>query len=166
MFTRMLASLPGWLGFAAFAGVKLAGYGAAGAVLCHVYPDGSAGPFRVAITRTAVGLAVGLANIAFWAWVESSSGSAGSEIKVPFLTTLVVLPLAIWTFIIRFFCDRKWTHPRRDVISIIAGTALSFLLDAAGIALALTTPSQGTFSRDVAAFQTQALSGFKKVSLG
>ncbi|HLJ27956.1 MAG TPA: hypothetical protein VKY85_14700 [Candidatus Angelobacter sp.] len=145
MFTRMLGSLPGWLGFAAFAGVKLVGYGAAGAVLRRVYPDGSAGPFKVAITRTGVGLAVGLSNIAFWAWVESSSGSSGGEIKVPFLTTLVVLRLAIWTFIIRFFCDRKWTHPQRDVTSIVAGTALSFLLDAAGIALALTPPRQGTF---------------------
>lgn len=142
---NMPGSIPGPLGFAAFSGVKLAGYTLAGAVLRKIYPAAKARALIIGATRMVVGLAIGLSHLALWAAYLSRSSRSDSEALVPFLICSLVLRLLVWTSIVWFFCDREWARPGRIVAYAAAGTALSFLLDFAGIALALVAPGRVPF---------------------
>jgi hypothetical protein len=142
----MLGHVPGPMGFAAFAGVKFAGYSVAGSVLRCVYPATIAHSLTIGITRTVAGLALGIVHVALWQmFLSRSSNSSDSRMALWFFLSLLVLRLIIWTFIVWFFCDRKWDQLRRTLISALAGTALSFLLDFLGVALALVSPGQIPF---------------------
>lgn len=143
--TAMPGHLPGPFGFAAFAGIKLAGYTVAGVTLRRLYPATRALAFTIGATRTATGLAVGIINIAFLAMFASRSNSMNGEIAPWLFLSLIVLRLIIWTFIVWLFCDRKWERTQRTLTCVVAGTAFSFLLDVAGVALALVSPGQTTF---------------------
>jgi hypothetical protein len=74
----MLGYLPGPLGFAAFGGVKFAGYTIAGAVLRKVYPAVKARALTIGAMRMVVGLTVGISHLALWAAFLSRSGRSDS----------------------------------------------------------------------------------------
>jgi hypothetical protein len=137
----MPGMIPGPIGFAAFVGVKFGGYTLAGTVLQRNYPAEDARPVKIAITRTAVGLVLGIAHFFVWESVQRKYFN-GSMSEYSFIGGLIVLRLLIWSGIIWRFCDRKLEHPIRVLGWAAAGTAFSFLLDVIGIALALVTPGQ------------------------
>lgn len=140
----MPGMIPGPIGFAAFVGVKFAGYTLAGTIVRRTYPAETASAVKIAITRTGLGLALGIAHVAFWGWFLNSH--VGPEMKgTAFIVGLVVLRLLLWTAIIWLFCDRRWEHPLRLLGYAVAGTAFSFLLDAAGIAMAFVAPGKIPF---------------------
>ena len=140
----MPGTIPGPIGFAAFVGVKFAGYTLAGTVLRRTYPAEAAGAVKIAITRTALGLALGIAHVAFWGRFFSKHVDVQMQSAV-FVMGLIVLRLVLWGAIIWLFCDRRLERPLRIFGYAIAGTTFSFLLDVVGIALAFIAPGKTPF---------------------
>jgi hypothetical protein len=143
-FNLMPGMIPGPIGFAAFAGVKFAGYTLAGTILRRTYPAETASAVKIAATRTVLGLALGIAHVAFWGWFFGRNVDAKVQ-GTAFIVGLVILRLMLWSAIIWLFCDRRWEHPLRLLGYAVAGTAFSFLLDVAGLALAFVAPGKIPF---------------------
>ncbi len=140
----MPGMIPGPIGFAAFVGAKFGGYTLAGAVLRRKYPAENASPVKIAITRTLLGLGLGIAH--FFVWESFQRSNVNREDNgYAFICGLIILRLLIWSGIIWLFCDRKLEHRLRVFGWAAAGTAFSFLLDAVGLALAFIAPGKVPF---------------------
>jgi len=141
----MPGSIPGPLGFAAFSGVKFGGYAFAAQILKRVY-DSDARVLPVAITRTLVGLGVGVCHLILWAVLLSKFKYFKDDFSgVLFIVGLLLLRLIIWTMVIKIFFDPAWKYRTRTILYAVACTAFSFILDGLGIALAFVTPGQISF---------------------
>ena len=125
------------LGYLAFAGVKLAGYTAAGAVLRRKYDAQFLSALDLGAARTAIGVAVGLSYGAAWSlFAHFSTGS----IAPLFFLLLLPVRLAEWAFLVWWLLDRPLV--RRDLLSqtVGLGTCWSFALDALGLSFAFVIP--------------------------
>ena len=136
-----MAAGPGPIGFAAFAGVKLAGYLAASSFLQGRYKT-SRSVWLVGLVRTVIGVVFGVAFGGFWIllasryetrWPDWLSGTL-------FFGILIPIRLVEWSLLIHLFFDRGLVQRARDLKYAVAGILWSFVLDGAGILLAFVVP--------------------------
>ncbi len=128
---------PAPLGFAAFVGVKLAGYIAAAKVLQRVYETSQVGAVKAGLARTGIGIAAGLAYGAVW--IFSVRGPAEPSTVLYFLG-LAPVRMGEWSLTLWLFFHRNDPDLTRLVIFALLGSLWSYLLDAIGIGAALVIP--------------------------
>ena len=127
---------PSLFGLAYFAGIKLAGYSAAGAYLNRQAPAEAPRPaaLRFGITRTLVGIGVGTGfGLAF-------STAASSPAEGGFYAALIPLRLLEWLLVLWVFYrgvpsiyGRRWELSTRGIV-------WSYLLDLPALAAAFVLP--------------------------
>ncbi len=139
-----MAGAPTEVGFAVFAGVKLAGYIGAARALKWAYPASRHGTLKVGAARTAIGVVAGLAYGAFWIWaLEKALVPGVSEmtmLSIYYFALLLPLRVAEWGFTIWLFFDRGFRDKRKLMKWIALGIACSYLLDAIGLFSAFVVP--------------------------
>ncbi len=130
---------PSSLGFVYFAAVKLAGYTAYSGYLRKRYEDGDPRDWfrtlRIGGVRTLIGLGVGAAYGAV-AW----TGIFGEKTPVVFLVGLLPVRIAEWLLLLRIAFGGKIRERKRTAWAVGWGIAVSYGLDAIGIAAALVIP--------------------------
>jgi hypothetical protein len=122
------------LGLAYFAGVKLAGYSLAGLQLNRHFRVRRPRPVIFGVSRTCLGLAVGIsfASIALW------SGLTQSEL--PFLIGMAPVRFGEWLLIIWLFYRRHELSRERWLGAAGAGTLWSYFLDIPAIMSVFVLP--------------------------
>jgi hypothetical protein len=147
-------TLPGFLGVAAFGGLKFVGYSLAVSGLKKVEPAITATATKIAAVRTGLGFILGpLATISLGVLigfvvshlgVSSSSPSSGSG--MPYLYALLfVVRIFVWALVL-FLFTRKTPLSRSSFwLYAFLGAIVSSLLDWPGYALAIAAPGQVTF---------------------
>lgn len=139
-----MAGAPTAVGFAAFAGVKAAGYTAASVVLKRGYralAPVKSSVFTVGLTRTGIGLAAGLIYGGLWIFVGNLMRLQESE-KLFVYYYLLLLPVRLveWMALIWIFFD-SGLHDRVLMWKyIVFGTICSYVLDAIGVGAAFVMP--------------------------
>jgi hypothetical protein len=132
---------PGPIGFAAFAGVKFAGYVLASSALRAAYKS-SQNVWKVGAARTAIGIGFGAAFGGIWIllstrlenrWPDWLAGTA-------FFGLLLPIRFVEWSLLIHWFFDRGLGQRTRDLKYSMLGILWSFVLDAAGIVFAFVVP--------------------------
>ena len=134
-------AFPGPLGFAAFAGVKFAGYVAAGFALKKLYPSIVAGAAKIAAVRTALGIVLGPASFvglaALAAQFHWNSDSSLTGYIALFCLRVLIWALVIWIFL------RKTEESRNYLwVNAGAGALWSSLLDVPAIVLLAIAPGR------------------------
>jgi hypothetical protein len=129
-----MAGGPTYIGIAAFAAVKLAGYTAAGAWLRRKYAAPRPSPLVFGVARTLLGLGV----VISFATSMESIGLLRSEIAY----YLVLLPVRFgeWLAVLWFFYRRAQPVRGRRWKHAALGTLGSYLLDLPAIFAAFTVP--------------------------
>jgi len=130
---------PAPLGFLYFTAIKALGYSAAAYQIKSGYGlKGQPKPSTpvVALVRTGIGVAVG---IAYWSlWIFTGLGEHGPNSVLWYLLLLPVRA-AEWTLLIWLFFDRTLQRARLWKFAAL-GTIWSYLLDAIGVGAALVLP--------------------------
>jgi len=137
-----MAGAPSAIGFAAFAGVKAAGYTAAAAVLNRGYAQTSPekpNVVTVGLARTGIGLVAGLIYGGLWILAVNQMREADNW-YIYYYAFLLPVRLAEWTFLIWMFFDRGLHDRSRLWKYVIFGTICSYVLDAIGVGAALVLP--------------------------
>jgi hypothetical protein len=131
---RVLAGAPTFIGIAAFAAVKLAGYSAAGAWFRRAYGARHPHPIVLGIARTVLGMVVG---ISFAASMESLG-----VLRNMALYFLLLLPvrLAEWLATLWVFYRREQPLRGRRWKHAAVASAWSYLLDLPAIFAAFVVP--------------------------
>lgn len=127
------------LGFVYFAGVKFAGYTAAGFALKRAYPEYQGGIAKVGAARTAIGLVAGLVFGAAWMFL-SSRVFHFQDPGFSYFLGLLPVRIAEWLLLLHLFFDRHLKDWRKAIKSAVAGSIWSYCLDAIGIGAALVMP--------------------------
>jgi drug/metabolite transporter (DMT)-like permease len=147
-------TLPGFLGVAAFGGIKFVGYSLAASGLKKFEPVITSSATKIAAVRTGLGFILGplatvslglLIGFAFsHLGVSSSSSSSGSE--MPYLYALLfVVRIFVWALVL-FLFTRKAPLPGSSLwLYAFLGAIVSSLLDWPGYALAIAAPGQFAF---------------------
>lgn len=126
----------GWteIGALAFAGVKFAGYTAAGYQLRRSFDTDSPNPFLFGAARTALGLVVGVS----FATLILKVGIGSSDF--PFYMALLPVRLGEWALIIwLFFRSSRESGVKLTLYSLL-GSLWSYLLDVPAIVAAFVVP--------------------------
>lgn len=125
--------IPGFLGVAAFAAVKISGYAGFAKVLNGML-ERSTPVWKFGIARAVIGLGAGL--LCLGVSFATGIGESSSDVKLYLL--MVPLRLATWALALKWFYGfREQTVLVR--LAVVVGTVLSYLLDVAG-ALLLSIP--------------------------
>ena len=122
------------IGIAAFVGVKLVGYTVAGIALRRAYERTGPVPIAFGVSRTLLGIAVGMA---YGATAAASLTGLG---VIAAYAGLLPVRLLEWFAMIAAFFDRRLTQPGRLLKYSFLGSAWSYFLDVAAAATALITP--------------------------
>jgi hypothetical protein len=136
---------PSLTGFAYFAAVKAASYTAASVVLKNGYglrESSKPSVWSVGLTRTGIGIVVGLLYGSLWIFVLGKFVGSHSILYSSVLYYFFLLPVrfAEWSLLIWLFFDRG-LHDRLRMWKYIAfGTLCSYVLDAIGVGAALVLP--------------------------
>ncbi len=135
-----MPAFPGPASFAAFAGVKFAGYTVAGVALRKLYPAIRTGAVKIAAVRTGLGIVagpvffIGIAALAQYISPRANPGDLAAYL------TLLGLRILIWSALI-WFLIRKTSEPRVYLlVNAAAGALWSSLLDVPALALAYVAP--------------------------
>ena len=129
-----MAGGPTYIGIAAFAAVKLAGYTAAGAWLRRRYAARRPGPLVFGVARTLLGLGVG---IAFAASMESIRLPRS---EIAYYVALLPVRFGEWLAVLWFFHRRAQPVRGRRWKHAVLGTLWSYVLDLPAIFAAFTVP--------------------------
>src|SRR5262249_38279992 len=86
----------------------------------------------VGLLRTLLGMAVGFGYQIAFEGTHAFELPASMDRPV-FLTGLIPIRMLEWSLIIWLFYDRRWSRRTMDVIAILAGVLVSFVLDVPGI---------------------------------
>ena len=125
-------------GFAAFGAVKFAGYtGAAWVLNRKLQPPAPRSPLIVGATRLGIGLVAGLSYGAFFTWAAPPMHNE-QELWF-FFGLLVPIRLVEWYILLRLFFSRE-LHGRVPWGWMVAGSALSYVLDLIGVSAAFVVP--------------------------
>jgi hypothetical protein len=132
---------PGPIGFAAFTGVKFAGYVVASLVLKNAFQS-SRNVWIVGLARTGIGLAAGIAFGGLWILLSNHFENKWPDAvaSAVFLGLLIPIRLVEWSILIHFFFDRGLVRRAKDLKYIAFGSLWSFVLDAVGILAAFVVP--------------------------
>ena len=143
----MPGSIPGPVGFAAFAAVKFGGYVVAGAVLKKWQPLITADKYKIAAVRTGLGIVIGpLLTIGALALAERFFPAPSTNPIDHFLyPLLVVMRFFVWMLVIFVFTRNLSLPPSKLSLYALCGAVWSCLLDLPGIALAFVSPGKITF---------------------
>ena len=114
---------PSLVGLAYFAGIKLAGYSAAGAWLRKKYDRPEAKPLKFGIARTVLGLVVGIA----FATTMLQIGIV--ESGVTYYLLLFPVRFAEWYVVIWGFFERHAVRPGSLIGYSLLGSVWSYVLD-------------------------------------
>jgi hypothetical protein len=131
---RSMAGGPTFVGIAAFAAVKLAGYSAAGAWLRRRYTAPRPRPIVFGLARTVLGIVVG---VSFALAMESLGVVRG---MVSYYLLLLPVRLAEWLAILWVFYRRAQPERGRRWRHATLGSAWSYLLDLPAIFAAFAVP--------------------------
>src|SRR5262245_62454517 len=112
-------------GFAAFVGVKLAGYSVSTVYFAWRHAARRWPLWLFGPTRTAVGVGAGIAVAAALAMTDLGPGW--------FLAALLPVRVLEWTFVLWLFFGRGAIDRRRRRVDVLIGTVWSYALDAAAI---------------------------------
>ena len=143
----MPGSIPGPVGFAAFAAVKFGGYVIAGAVLKKWQPLITARAYKIAALRTGLGIIIGpLLTVGALALAEHFFPTpATNPMDRLFYPLLVVMRFFVWMLVIFVFTRHLSLSTSRLSLYALCGAVWSCLLDLPGIALAFVSPGKISF---------------------
>ena len=133
------------LGFAYFAGVKLAGYSTYAALLNRQEflaqsPCSKPSAWKAGIVRTGIGVAVGTAvGVGFWKLVPPE-GWAARHGDILFISGLVPVRILEWYFFLRLLYRKCDLSTRSKAFIVALGIVASFLLDAVGVLAMFVLP--------------------------
>jgi hypothetical protein len=147
-------TLPGFLGVAAFGGLKFVGYSLAVSGLKKVEPAVTSSATKIAAVRTGLGFILGpLATISLGLLIGSifshlgvSSSTPNSNSPMVYIYALLfIVRIFVWALVL-FLFTRKAPIPRSSFwFYAFLGAIVSSLLDWPGYALAIAAPGQFTF---------------------
>jgi len=147
-------TLPGFLGVAAFGGLKFVGYSLAVSGLKKVEPAVTSSATKIAAVRTGLGFILGpLATISLGFLIGfifshlgvSSATSNSSSPMVYIYALLFIVRIFVWALVL-FLFTRKAPLPRSGFwLYAFLGAIVSSLLDWPGYALAIAAPGQFAF---------------------
>ncbi|HEX7287452.1 MAG TPA: hypothetical protein VF532_14795 [Candidatus Angelobacter sp.] len=134
---------PAPAGFFYFTGVKFLGYtGYAYLLRDKLFDDMASGgmgrTFKIGGTRTAIGVAAGLAYGALTLFTHVFGN--GDKAVVFYFLGLLPVRVAEWWLLLWLFFRAKMLDRPTTALGISLGTGVSYLLDAIGIAAALVLP--------------------------
>ncbi len=140
----MPGSIPGPVGFAAFAAVKFGGYVLAGLALKRAQPLVTAGAAKIAAVRTGLGIVIGpLLTIGALAlaehWFPDPRTNPIDRLAYPLL---VVLRFLVWMLVIFLFTKHLSLSGSKLALYSLCGAVWSCLLDLPGIAMAFISPGK------------------------
>ena len=115
------------IGYAAFCGVKLAGYSLYGLALRKWYPNTKQSFWVLGLCRTAIGMLFGA--LCFGIVLLAGSVAGGSPPGLVFIAGLAPVRVLEWWILIWLFCDRKLNTMSRDWCWVILGVIFSYCLD-------------------------------------
>jgi hypothetical protein len=132
---------PAPIGFAYFVAVKAAGYTAASVVLKNGYglrDTPKPRVWSVGLTRTGIGVAVGLLYGGLWMFLLGKI--VGGSSPILYYVFLLPIRMAEWSLLIWLFFDRG-SHDRTRMWKYAAfGTLCSYALDVIGVVAAWVLP--------------------------
>jgi hypothetical protein len=147
-------TLPGFLGVAAFAGIKFVGYSLAVSGLKKFEPAIVSSATKIAAVRTGLGVVLGpLATLLILFLIgliffrsSNLSASPNSPFQMPALYGLLfVVRIFVWAFVLFLFTN-KAPLPRSSFwLYALLGAMVSSLLDWPGYALAIAAPGKIVF---------------------
>ena len=143
----MPGSIPGPVGFAAFAAVKFGGYVLAGMALKKLQPVITASVYKIAAVRTGLGIIIGpLFTVAALFLAEHLIQDPRSRLPDRlFYPVLFVMRFLVWILVISIFAKAANLSKAKLSLYALGGAAWSCLLDLPGIALAFVSPGKIPF---------------------
>jgi hypothetical protein len=137
-------SIPGPVGFAAFAAVKFGGYVLAGMALKKLQPVITASVYKIAAIRTGLGIVIGpLLSVTALALAEHFfRASASNPVDRLFYPFLFVVRFFVWMLVIFLFTRHLNLSNSKLSLYALSGAVWSCLLDVPGIALAFISPGK------------------------
>jgi hypothetical protein len=141
-------TLPGFLGVAAFAGIKFVGYSLAVSGVKHFEPAILAAATKVAAVRTGFGILLGPPATFLGAYITGSmffrSGYSPFQ-NAAVYGALFIARIFIWALVLYLF-TKKAPLPRSSFwLYSFLGAIVSSLLDWPGYALAIAAPGKFVF---------------------
>jgi hypothetical protein len=141
-------TLPGYLGVAAFAGVKFIGYSLAVSGVKHFEATIAAAATKVAAVRTGLGFVLGPPATLLGAYLTEAtffrSGYSPFQ-NAAVYGVLFIARIFIWALVLYLF-TKKAPLPRSSFwLYALLGAIVSSLLDRPGYALAIAAPGQFVF---------------------
>ena len=150
----MPGTLPGYLGVAAFGGIKFVGYSLAVSGLKKFEPAVTSSATKIAAVRTGLGFILGplatislgfLIGLIFSVLFGPSSTSNSNSALLYLYPLLFAVRIFVWAFVL-FLFTRKTPLPGSSLwLYALLGAIVSSLLDWPGYALAIAAPGQFTF---------------------
>ena len=150
----MPGTLPGYLGVAAFGGIKFVGYSLAVSGLKKFEPAVTSSATKIAAVRTGLGFILGplatislgfLIGLVFSVLFGPSSTSNSNSALLYLYPLLFAVRIFVWAFVL-FLFTRETPLPGSSLwLYALLGAIVSSLLDWPGYALAIAAPGQFTF---------------------
>jgi hypothetical protein len=147
-------TLPGFLGVAAFGGIKFVGYSLAVSGLKKIEPAITSSAAKIAAVRTGLGFVLGplatislgfLISLIFSVLFGPSSSSKSNSALLYLYPLLFAVRIAVWALVL-FLFTRKAPLPASSFwLYAVLGAVVSSLLDWPGYALAIAAPGQVPF---------------------
>ncbi len=150
----MPGTLPGFLGVAAFGGIKFVGYSLAVSGLKKFEPGITSSATKVAVVRTGLGFILGplatislgfLVGLIFSVLFGPSSPSNSDSALLYLYPLLFVVRILVWALVLFLFTRKAPLRPSSLWLFAVLGAVVSSLLDWPGYALAIAAPGQVTF---------------------
>jgi hypothetical protein len=140
-------TIPGPVGFAAFAAVKFGGYVLAGVALKKLQPVITASAYKIAAVRTGLGIVIGpLFTVALLFSAEHLIRDPRSRLADHlFYPVLFLMRFLVWILVISIFAKAAKLSKGQLSLYALGGAAWSCLLDLPGIALAFVSPGKIPF---------------------
>ena len=150
----MPGTLPGYLGVAAFAGIKFVGYSLAVSGLKKLEPIIASTASKIAAVRTGLGILLGpLATLLIVFLISlifirpgTSPNSPDWSLQMPEIYGLLfIVRIFVWAFVLFLFTNKSPIPRSKFWLYSFFGVIVSSLLDLPGYALALAAPGKIVF---------------------
>jgi hypothetical protein len=147
-------TLPGYLGVAAFAGIKFVGYSLAVSGLKKLEPIIASTASKIAAVRTGLGILLGpLATLLIVFLISlifirpgTSPNSPDWSLQMPEIYGLLfIVRIFVWAFVLFLFTNKSPIPRSKFWLYSFFGVIVSSLLDLPGYALALAAPGKIVF---------------------
>jgi hypothetical protein len=147
-------TLPGYLGVAAFAGIKFVGYSLAVSGIKQFEPTIVAAAMKVAAVRTGLGVILGppltllivfLISLVFVRSDTSPSSPNWSPHMPKIYGLLFIVRIFVWAVVLFLFTNQSPLPKSKFWLYAFVGALVSSLLDLPGYALALAAPGKVVF---------------------